>query len=98
MTPTGIEPATFRFLAQHLNHCATAVPICRYYTFEIQKETALVGDTVDQHCLRVRDYGATTTGYLLFFKLISHITYKNYASFKTTIAAMYPAYLRYQGG
>ena len=27
MTPTGIEPATFRFVAQHNNHCATAVPI-----------------------------------------------------------------------
>ena len=26
MTPAGIEPATFRFVAQHLNHCATAVP------------------------------------------------------------------------
>jgi len=26
MTPSGIKPVTFRFLAQHLNHCATAVP------------------------------------------------------------------------
>jgi len=26
LTPAGIEPATFRFLAQYLNHCATAVP------------------------------------------------------------------------
>jgi len=26
VTPAGIEPATFRFVAQHLNHCATAVP------------------------------------------------------------------------
>jgi len=26
MTPAGIESATFRFVAQHLNHCATAVP------------------------------------------------------------------------
>ena len=26
MTPSGIKPATFRFVAQHLNHCATAVP------------------------------------------------------------------------
>ena len=27
VTPSGIEPATFRFVAQHLNHCATVVPI-----------------------------------------------------------------------
>ena len=26
MTPAGIEAATFRFVVQHLNHCATAVP------------------------------------------------------------------------
>jgi len=27
LTPAGIEPATFRFVAQHLNYCATAVPL-----------------------------------------------------------------------
>ena len=26
LTPAGIEPATFRFVAQQLNHCVTAVP------------------------------------------------------------------------
>ena len=26
MAPAGIEPATFQFVAQHLNHCTTAVP------------------------------------------------------------------------
>jgi len=26
MSPAGIETATFRFVAQHLSHCATAVP------------------------------------------------------------------------
>jgi hypothetical protein len=26
MIPSGIEPATFLFVAQHLNYCATAVP------------------------------------------------------------------------
>jgi len=34
MTPAWIEPATFRFVAQHLNHCATAVP---YPTMEPTK-------------------------------------------------------------
>ena len=29
LTPAGIEPATYRFVAQHLNHCATAVPHIR---------------------------------------------------------------------
>ena len=27
LTPAGIEPSTFRFIAQHLNQCATAVPL-----------------------------------------------------------------------
>ena len=30
MTLSGIEPATFRFVAQHLNHCATAVFLSIY--------------------------------------------------------------------
>jgi len=30
MTPAGIEPATLRFVAQHLNHCATAGPLRLY--------------------------------------------------------------------
>ena len=34
ITPAGIEPAAFRFVAQHLNHCATAVPIAM---FKMQK-------------------------------------------------------------
>jgi len=25
MTPAGIEPATFRFITQHLNHCAAVI-------------------------------------------------------------------------
>ena len=39
LTPSGIEPATFRFVAQHLNHCATAVPCA---TIKIKKYIVLV--------------------------------------------------------
>ena len=38
MAPAGIEPATFRFVVQHLNHCATAVPNKNY------KITKLLGE------------------------------------------------------
>ena len=30
LTPAGVEPATFLLIAQHLNHCATAVPLGQY--------------------------------------------------------------------
>ena len=33
MTPSGIEPATFWFVAQHLNQCATAVPFIYIYIY-----------------------------------------------------------------
>jgi len=32
LTPAGIEPATFRFVAQHFNDCATAVPTIAVYS------------------------------------------------------------------
>ena len=36
MTLAGIEPATFRFVAQHLNHCATAVPVVFKYNIKMK--------------------------------------------------------------
>jgi len=38
LTQPGIEPATFRFVAQHLNHCATAVPIIHKETSKLTNE------------------------------------------------------------
>ena len=35
MTPAGIEPATFRFVAQHLNHSANAVPGYKRYFYKV---------------------------------------------------------------
>jgi len=40
LTLAGIEPATFRFVAQHLNHCATVVP---YFLNKFGKLVLLVG-------------------------------------------------------
>jgi len=41
MTPAGIEPATFRFVAQHLNHCDTAVHILLTSPNNIQMQSNL---------------------------------------------------------
>ena len=41
MTPSGIEPATFRFVAQQLNHCATAVPELAKYNSEFKSILSL---------------------------------------------------------
>jgi len=35
MTLAGIEPATFRFVTQHLNHCATAEDVFIYLFYVI---------------------------------------------------------------
>ena len=43
LTPAGIEPATFRFVAQHLNHYATVVPKLTPYKLKfILKYTIIV--------------------------------------------------------
>ena len=48
MTPSGIETATFRFVAQHLNHGATAVPtfgitsLNNHISFRFPAENAVV--------------------------------------------------------
>jgi len=41
MTPAGIEPATFRFVAQRLNHCATAVPLAIVVVLNCVNNTTL---------------------------------------------------------
>jgi hypothetical protein len=44
MTPSGIKPAIFRFVAQHLNHCATAVLTIYLVVSQIFRVTAASDD------------------------------------------------------
>ena len=44
LTPAGIEPATFRFVAQHINHCATAVPTS--VSTDVKVQTFIMGNDI----------------------------------------------------
>ena len=52
-TPAGIEPATFRFVTQHLNHCATAVPLDFTYQLKFCTDQAQIQNRMiiqGNHC------------------------------------------------
>ena len=42
MAPSGIEPASFRFVTQRLNHCATAVSVQLLYIYEFSSVMMMV--------------------------------------------------------
>jgi len=39
MTPAGIEPETFRFVEEHLNHWTTAVPPLLLYQVKFRSDS-----------------------------------------------------------
>jgi hypothetical protein len=51
VTPAGIEPAIFRFIAQHLNHCTTAVPRHYYVARQISFKTDESSVKIDRWAL-----------------------------------------------
>jgi hypothetical protein len=61
VTPSGIEPATFRFVVQYLNHCATAVPPT---AFQKNCEKRLVASS----CLSVRPSACNNSAGQAFIK------------------------------
>jgi len=58
LTPAAIETATFRFVVQHLNYCASAVPLtCK----RLSKKTEIL--SFDSHlCFRLQTEGTLTDG------------------------------------
>ena len=77
MTPSGIESVTFRFVAQHLNHCATAEASAgspdnilaelhpNSNIQQIKKETANV--VVQQHSRKIPEDGYINARNMLSF-------------------------------
>jgi len=47
LTPSGIKPATFRFVAQHLNHCAAAVPMLNIFRMFIHPSSGACDSFVE---------------------------------------------------
>jgi len=52
MTPPGIEPATFPFVVQHLNHCATAVPRAKDKHYKIKDWPMRENSVSGENCVR----------------------------------------------
>jgi len=77
-TPAGIEPATFRFVVQHLNHYATAVPLFSQKTslictlFSFFSFNFLCNLSVQPSVLQVRMNSVRPSCYLLL--LINQVT------------------------
>jgi len=61
MTPSGTEPATFRFVAQHLSHCATAVP---FRVIFIPESSACIEQMLKQfpYCFNASRLASADTG------------------------------------
>jgi len=75
LTPAGIEPATFRIVAQHLNHCATAVPHSKHVALLKNKK-----DCADEYCVTLielqahrDDFIQNTMQVLLLFSDVNEI-------------------------
>ena len=54
LTPAGIEPATFRFVAQHLNHCVTAVPNTMVLYYNLMGPPSYMRSFVDRNVVMRR--------------------------------------------
>ena len=92
LTLAGIEPATFRFVAQHLNHCATAVPDIIIQWWKIKLNTA----TFCWSTLRNNDIiGDANTGIILFFEYVRTLIHEGSLLFLGAFAKLRKATINY---
>ena len=58
LTPPGIKPATFRFVAQHLNRCATARIAFKYFINLIVSTYYIILHKLDNKIFMLMTHGA----------------------------------------
>ena len=80
MTPAGIEPATFRFVAEHFNHCATAVPTTKSYFIKLTQSLYSL-----THISRVRDCRPHWTASIRY-QLLTVSPFKSFPSYLSPTA------------
>jgi len=82
MTPAGIEPATFRFVAQHLNHCATAVPKTGHVSFQntgLPNQNILRYQHFNEICLPILHFWLCSELSWISTMLVSFACYPNWS-------------------
>ena len=89
MTPVGIEPTTFRFVAQNLNPCATAVPYILY-----NHCATTVPYILYNHCATAVHYilynhCATAVHYILYNHCATAVPYILYNHCATAVPYVY---------
>ena len=72
LTSAGIEPATFRFVAQNLNHCATAVPQYIMITIDVKTTVRHVVSLYDIAVVWVLSTPPIGTVYIYLYRCTLH--------------------------
>ena len=93
VTPAGIEPATSRFVAQHLNHCATEVP--RRRRRRVLKYNLIICEII---YLSFLEFQSPTDINVCNYKNCSSYLYQELNSSKSHIDLSKTCHLKYKTG
>jgi len=72
MTPAGIEAATFRFVAQYLNHCGAAVPTILCTILNYMEGIGNLSKSLVQSALYGRCYNECKVIFMIPLSILSY--------------------------
>ena len=85
MTSSGIEPATFRFVAQRLNHCATAAPRINYIPIKMFLQYTFIYCSSACQCIALA-FSSFDISYACFLSYL--YKYSSYYYFVTVLSLL----------